>query len=434
MVEVQPFHGLRYDSQRVPRLGDVLSPPYDVIGPEEQVALHERSPYNVIRLEWGLAQPSAGAGADVYLQAARYLAQWLQEGVLVREERPAFYLHEHVFAVQGEQRRRMGLWAAVRLYDWEERVVLPHEETTPKPVDDRLRLLRATRTNISPIFGLYKDAEGAVATLLQRAAQGRPACEGEMGEERHRLWPLTDPTLQERVQRLLAASPVYIADGHHRYTAALAYRQEQRAASPGATGREAWNYVLMCLTALEDPGLVILPLHRLLKLPTERQRQALAKALERFQAEERRIEGSLSAVEARVLAEELARRGERGPTFALWGWKPGHVLFLSPREALASVGPRGLPPLDGVLLQRLVLSAVYASAQEATDAGDLAYTPWTTEALQAVAQGTYAVAFLLNPVQPTTLTLYADAGERFPPKTTYFYPKVPTGLVLRSLD
>jgi uncharacterized protein (DUF1015 family) len=432
MVEVRPFRGIRYNPRLIPRLGDVLSPPYDVISPEEQLALHTRSPYNVIRLEWGLAQAGAHDAGDVYLRAAQYLEAWLREGVLMREERPAFYLHEHVFSLQGAQRRRLGLWAAVRLHAWEEHIVRPHEETTPRPVDDRLRLLRATRTNISPVFGLYKDERGALAALLHRAARERPTLEAETDGARHRLWAITEPAVHEEVRRALGASAIYIADGHHRYTAALAYREERSAAAAGTTGQEAWRYVLMSLTALEDPGLAILPLHRLLRLPTEAQRQALAGALASFSLEERRVEGPRGEI-ARAIVDELARRGQEGPSFALWGWTPGRVLFLRPRtEAVRA--PHGPPPLDSVLLQQLVLGNVYASAQAATDARDLAYTPWAEEALQAVERGEYALAFLLNPVPPRTLTAYADAGERFPPKTTYFYPKVPTGLVLHPLD
>jgi uncharacterized protein (DUF1015 family) len=427
MADVRGFRGLRYEPRRVGDLSAVVCPPYDIIGPREGAALRAASPYNAIRLELPEADEGDVEGRSRYGRAAETLAAWRAEAALVRETEPCLYAIEETFGWQGMTHRRRGVMAAVGLADWDAHVVLPHEHTLAGPKADRLELLRACATNFSPIFMLYPPQAEADATLWQAAEVSAPLAEIMLPDDRRtRVWAV--PGAGSAFSAALAASPLYIADGHHRYETALRYRDERRGGQP-ADGRSGAEYVMTYLVAMDDPGLLVLPTHRV--VPAGRGSDATLDALvaERFAAETRSLAEAGGA--AGVMAE-LARRGAAGTAFALYG--PGRVTYLQPRPDAARWLPAERLPawraLDVAQLDSLLLRPLLGP--EAAEA--LIYTREATEAIAAVDGGEAACAILMNATAPAQIAAVADVGERMPQKSTYFYPKLSSGLVFHVLD
>ena len=388
MAVVRPLQGLRYDPARAGDLGLVLAPPYDVITPREQAELHARSPYNVIRL---ILPEEADRGAA----AARTLREWVARGLLVRDPTPAVYLYSQRFSLpDGTSRRRDGLLCRLRLEKFGAGIVRPHERTLPGPKADRLAILRATGANLSPIFGLYARPGEPVRALV--GALGEPVVDVN---DWHQLWRLTDPAVIARIEAALAPETIIIADGHHRYETALQYRDEQR-------GNEAAAYVLAYLANMEEEGVVILPTHRLVRGPLP------ARLEERLR----------ETFEVEPLPATRRRAGEIDCVL------PDRRLRLRPRPAalarLAAL-PAVLRTLDVELLHRAILAPILG-----VDAAVLEFTHDDHEAADAVAAGHAAAAFLLNPPSIAAVRAVCLAGELMPEKSTYFYPKLATGLVL----
>ena len=264
MADVRPFPAIRYAHGE--DLAAVVTPPYDVISPAAQARYYERSPHNIIRLELGRAEPGDDELNNVYTRAAATFADWRLHGVL-RQDAPALYLYEQRFSAEGKDYQRTSLLARVGLEPWEAGIILPHERTMSKPKEDRLRLMRATAANLSPLMALSDDPAGELAALLApiRAQPPDAAFVDEVGEG-HRLWALRDAALAERIAAFFRQRQLYIADGHHRYETCLAYRDEQAALRKEALAPDdALNFTLMALSAIEDPGLVVLPTHRVLR-------------------------------------------------------------------------------------------------------------------------------------------------------------------------
>lgn len=390
MAEVRAFPGLRYDEHVAGPLSDLICPPYDVISEDARRRLLARSEHNFVRVE--LPDPTP----DGYAAAAGYVAGWRARSVL-RSDPPSVYLHEHDFTLGGARATRHGVFVALRLYAATENVVLPHERTFPKAKADRLELLRATRTNTSPIFGMVS---GVVMRALD-PTKATPAGEARLGDDEHRLRRLGDPHAIAAFVHAMRDERVYIADGHHRYETALTYANER-----GAPDGSPERCVLTYLCALDDPGLRILGTHRV-------------------------VTGGRAAIDAAVALAFTATSIDRA---ALERDKPGIVIArdgeltrLDPRaDADRSALPAAWRDLPVAIAEEILLRG-------ARDAGaEVAYEHDTARAIERARGGTVAV--LIRAVDPQTLRAVADAGERLPQKTTYFYPKVPTALVIRSLD
>ncbi len=393
MAVVRPLAGWRYDPARVGDIGQVLAPPYDVITPAEQAELYARSPYNVIRL---ILPREAERGAT----AARTLREWIDAGILRPDPEPAVYLYSQQFSLpDGSTRRRDGLLCRLRLEDFASGVVRPHERTLPGPKADRLAILRATGANLSAIFGLYDRAGEPVRELLGGAALGAPLVDVSGW---HQLWRVTDSAAIARVQAALAQESIIIADGHHRYETALAYRDEQ-------PGNEAAEYVLAYLANMEEEGVVILPTHRLVRGPlrvdgpTLEARLREAFALEPLDPRRRRSAGEIDCV-----LPDRPLRLRAGP---------------AARARLGDLPPV-LRELEVELLRRAILEPILGAGAEELD-----FTHEDDEALAAVTDGRAAVAFLVNPPSMAQVRQVCLAGEVMPEKSTYFYPKLATGLV-----
>ena len=440
MADVRPFRGLRFGPKAGPDLAALLAPPYDVISPQEQDALHESDPHNVVRLELGKAGPSDSDADNRYSRAKAALDAWLKEGVLLKEDRPSFYLCRHDYTYLGAKQNRWELLAQVRLAEWDEGVVLPHERTLPEPKVDRMNLLRALEANTSPIWVIYQDPKGDLRALFHRIASQRPTfAVPEWRDASFALWAVSDPESVAIIHTFLEPNPLYIADGHHRYETALSYRNEQRAAKPGYTGEEGFNFVFMTLTSLTDPGLLVLPIHRLIKDISPERMDILRREI----TTDWQVLGRISP--GPFLEQQLPKvltpsEGDI-PRFGIYGIDPGQVTIITPkslaalRAALPSSGSEAVRALDVTLLHEAFLHGALGIGREPREVeAALAFTHHAREAVDEVDAGRYQIALLMNPTRVSQIIAAAEAGDKMPQKSTFFYPKLPVGLVLSPLE
>lgn len=432
MADVRPLHGIRYAPEVVSDLAEVVTPPFDVISPEAQERYYERNPYNIVRAELGKMTSEDNTLNNRYTRAARTLAEWRQAGVLRQDAQPAYYAYQQIFSHGGQTYTRTSLFARVHLEPWEKHVVLRHEFTRKKDKDDRLQLLRACSVNLSPIMSMYSDPQGRIRRLLGEYLE-RPAVQltDEDGEG-HRLHPVTDAAVIERIQDFFAERQLYIADGHHRYETALNYRNEVLEARHELSHDDPVNYVMMSLIDLDDPGLLVLPTHRLFfDLSPETLANLTSANLARYLTVR-----EVAHADENTL-RELARAGETAPSFLLT--TPGQSWLLSLNEQgkarMAGAGHSAAwKTLDVSIAHTLILEELLHLQPEDLTAGKyVRYTHEDQEALNAVAQGRAQAALFLNATRVRQICDIADADDQMPQKSTYFYPKLITGLVMNPL-
>jgi len=437
-MEVSPFRGIRYNQRTVGDLARVLCPPYDVITPEQQKLYYEKSNYNAIRLEF--PEPTG----DSYQRAAITFQQWMKHGVLHLNSASSFYLHAHRFEYSGAEKVRRGLIAHVKLGPWGSGIY-PHEETFPKAKGDRLQLLRACRANFSPLLSLYHDSEREIASILSHVAQEKPLMSLRAKRsnllaynEAHTLWAISDPEIKRELSQFLSSQPLYIADGHHRYETALTYQQERAEEQSDSFGssviasgakqslndKGAFNYVMMELVDFSDPGLVVLPLHRLVRGIVPSILGGLEDQLRNFFVLE---SVPLKAGDCQLPTDSC---------LGILGLQPGSLVVLKRRQdiSLEAVMPgnrsQAYRQFNVSILNDIILDKVLSRAKDL----DVAYTVDLKEAYQQIKERRYQLAFLLNPPQPEMVKAVADAQDRMPSKSTYFYPKLPAGLIINPLD
>ncbi|HYB89705.1 MAG TPA: DUF1015 domain-containing protein [Candidatus Binataceae bacterium] len=421
---IEPFRGLLYDSGVAGDIATLVAPPYDLIGEARQRELYQRSPFNIVRLELN-REP------DPYGAAASTLAEWLAIGALKRARTPAIYLYTQSFEIERRRLSRHGFIVRIRLEEFGRGRILPHERTFAAPKEDRLRLLTAIRTNTSPIFSLYSGEHPELDRLREQVSARAPLIDATDDLKiRNELRAIDFPAEIAVVQRALAAPRVLIADGHHRYETALNYRRERRSRENPPEER-GFDYTMMTLVACDDPGLVILPTHRVARtLRADALAGFASRAREMFEVEEF---GDRDAMRARLGA---AGRGALG--VALSGHDRLYILELkegaAADAAMANLAPE-LRDLDVSLLHALVFERILSlSAAEIGKGGIVDYTVDAAGALDAVRDGRAAGAFLMNPPSIRDLERVTDAGATMPEKSTYFYPKLLTGLVMNPLD
>jgi uncharacterized protein (DUF1015 family) len=430
VADIVPFLGIRYDADRAGDMSRVLAPPYDVIGEAERAELEARHPQNVVRIEL-----PRGEGDGRYAEAARLLGAWKAEGILRADARPAFYVYEQQFTLPqapGRIYTRRGFFAAVRLEPFERRVVLPHEKTLAGPKEDRLKLMRATRTQISPIFGLYRDADGGAREIIDAAAALVPALDATTSDRvRHRLWRLGDAAAIAKLAALLADKQILIADGHHRYETLLGLGPELRALDFAAGGAAA-DFAMMFLARAEDPGLLVLPTHRLVRNLPEFDFGALrAAASAAFDV----VDGDEATAPA--IEERLGREGTAGVVFAVRVPGREHTTWFTLKSIvdLSALGPPALRQLDVTVLHSVILAPILGIDAAAMESQSyLGYTHDTAEAMARVAAGEAQAAFFMNATKVEEVLAACEAGFVLPQKSTYFQPKLATGLVMYGLD
>ena len=408
MADVVPFHGLRYDESKAGPLADLISPPYDVISEADREVLYRLSPFNVVRLEEGKAEPGDDATTNKYSRAKATLEEWLDKGVLRIDNSPAFYLYDHYFVIGGGRIRRRGFLGALRLYQEGRGIVRPHERTFPKAKTDRLSLLRATRTNTSPVFGLYADERGEIAKALEAWMVRGPArlvADARVGAERHLVWALDDKALTQKLTAGLKDQRIYIADGHHRYETGLAYLKEETEAAKIDFAEDTSHFTLAYLCALDDPGLRILGTHRVIRGADAAIDELVPRSFD-------------------VAVVDRAAYDETQPGIVLV--RDGQYTVLTPKAGLdLSAMPASWRALPVAQAEELLIEPARKLG------GEVTYEHDVEKAIAQAHDG--ATTVLLRAVEAETLQRVADAWERLPQKATYFYPKVPAGLVLRPL-
>lgn len=442
MSRITPFHGTLYNPVTVGNVADVVAPPYDVIDSALQRRLHARHPNNIVHLEFGLDQPGDGASNNKYVRAAGWLRDWLAAGVLRKDTQPALYFHTIEYrppSGSASHSPRLVLKAFLATVDLEEfgsGHIYPHENTRAAAKTDRLHLLEACRTNLSPIFSLFSDPERRVIGLLeQAAAKEKPRIDFEDDSgSRQTLWAVTDPSLVDDVCEAMKARPLFIADGHHRYETALNYRRLRRQQEPPASRsvRQPYDQVMMLFASLEEPGLTVLPTHRVLTTPFPDAAQVTKWLEDAFIVTDfQHNRTSEEQVRRRFLAA-LRSCGQHGPTFGLAtkDSQPYRLLELRPsHRPPATASPR--TKLDVSILQHELIAKLCPTQHEQEA---ILYTKDDDEALNWVLNGTGTAALLLNATKVSEVQAVASAGERMPHKSTYFFPKPLTGLVINVFD
>ncbi len=433
MPEIAPFRAVRYATRDAAALGKLIAPPYDVISPTERAQYAAREPHNVVHLILPRPDPGEERPEAKYELAGRTYRQWLAAGVLARDAQPAVYVLHQDFAWEGKRYLRRGFLARLRLRPFADGVVLPHERTLAGPKADRLNLFRQVKANLSPIFALVDD-RGDLQNALEPAGDPEIAVRGDDGVD-NLLWPVTDPTQVATVASRLAPRKAYIADGHHRYETGLAYARELDAAAGPGRRDGAHHSILAYFCGMSDPGLLILPTHRVLHgLAGFNPAALVAQAGAFFSVEKLGLPPSVEALQAK-----LAARGREGAAFALVAGHETWLLALEPGVDLARFAElsghaavRGLDVsvLHGLVFQKLLgLSPASQERQE-----NLRYVKDARDALQAVTRGDAQASFLLNATRMEQVRAVADAGDVMPQKSTFFYPQLPSGLLFNPLD
>ena len=437
MAEIRPFRGVRYNQSLVKDLSVVICPPYDIITAQMEQELYHQSGYNFIRLESGRELPRDTVSDNKYTRSAATLEQWLKQDVLKVDEAPAIYLHDHYFTYQGREYTRRGIIVCVRLEEWDKMVVRPHEGTLAEPKGDRLSLLWACQANTSPILALFEDRGQQVASVLVAQERNKPVISSSStGGESHNVWAITEPEAINQICRSLAHQPLYIADGHHRYESALIYQREKRACSSSVSGGEAFDFVLMELVDFCDPGLIILPPHRLVRgISKPTLDELMAKLKSFFEIEELPL--SMPGVWQKV--DDLLTGSEANLVrLILFGLAAERLFVLKLRDFTAV--SRMIPYFHSELYKRLDVDIVdnvilekLLGLSSGREEAVLGYCYDRLDAVNRVLDGEYQLAFLLSPVKAEVIKAIADAGDKMSRKSTYFYPKVPAGLVFNRL-
>lgn len=440
MAEILPFRGIRYNQEKIRDISEVVTPPYDIISEEEQAAYYQRHPNNVIRLDKAKATAEDTDTDNPYTRAAADFHRWLEQGVLIRDETPSFYLTSVEFSVNGEPITRYGLIAAVRLEPFDSGVILPHEETFSKVKSERLELMKACHANFSHIFSIYSDRNNILATLKAEAEKKQPeAAFTDDSGHFHRMWKISDPEICGQVTAALKERRLFIADGHHRYETALNYREWVRQNTPDFDENHPANFIMMYLCAVEDQGLIILPTHRLLpEVPENAGQKLLNDARAYFDIETFAHDPDRQAA-ARQLNQSMHRhRNDHIVGVAIKNEPAYYAMVLKPGVMEKLFGgeiPDELQGLDVTTLTRLILMKLMGYDKKSLDDHSLiGYSSSETETLDMVAEGAYDIAFILNPPTNEQVRKIAEAGLTMPRKTTFYYPKAITGQVMNKLS
>jgi len=437
MPEIASFRGYLYDPKKAPA-EKVVGPPYDVIDGKMREELAKRDPHNFVHL----ALPK-GEGDAKYAGAGKRMKEWIDKGVLQRDVRPALYRYHQTFEIaelDGRQMTRKGFIAAVRLHDFSEGIILPHERTLKGPKVDRLKLMEATNCHSSQIFGMYSDQANVVEKAFKNVERTEPDIDVVTDDKtRHRLWRVPDNEVIGDVKRFMAKTKVYIADGHHRYETMLALRDKWR--SKEADGflpfKSTGEFATMFLCNMTNEGMVVFPTHRLVHGVKEFNLDDMLSKADAYFAITK-IDGA--AKDMQKLRSLVAEAGVKTPSFAVVAPKREDAWLLSYRKGvnlaeLGVVGSGTLVHLDITLLHELILDKTLGIDRKAQEAKtNIKYIKDTTSALTRTAAGEGQVCFIMNPTRLDQVRHIADAGEFMPQKSTYFFPKIATGLVYNVID
>ena len=433
MVRIAPFRGVFYNQKKIRDLSKVIAPPYDIISKEEQEKLYKKSPYNFVRLD--LSQEP-----DAYASVPHLLADWQSQAILERDETPAIYFSSQRFKLKGgEQKLRLGYFALTELEDFSSGNIKPHEKTLAAPKEDRLNLMVACNAQLSPIFALYSQANQTINRILSIAVEGvAPFIETELDDgDVIKLWRITDPAVIEKVQREMVEQTILIADGHHRYEATLRYRELLRSQHGSGTGREAYNFILTYFAEISDDNLVVLPTHRLVRGFTHKPFLELEEALQTYfyvEQHPKTPEGKSSFLKALKTAAKKHRvigaSFKRDPRYLILRMKNKRIM-----QRLAKDLSAPLRELDVSTLHLLILEHILGMSAEQQVSGEtIRYAQDEDNVLQALEKEDFQAAFILTATKKEEIQSVVASGEKMPQKSTYFYPKLASGLLVNKID
>lgn len=441
MAVIAPFRGILYNPEKVSDMSGVVAPPYDVISPEGQERLYQKSDYNIVRLDFGKGNPSDDQDSNRYTRAASDFKAWQEKGILVRDEIPAIYVYEQDYRLKdGTLKTRKGFMSLVRLEELDSGVILPHERTLSGPKTDRLNLTRATGTNLSPIFSLYSDPEMKTNELLSKESKNPPIVnvQGEDGVN-NRLWRVTDEAVINGLINEIADKMIFIADGHHRYETALNYRNEMREKHPGYTGKESFNYTLMYFSNMDDEGLTVFPTHRLIYGLKRFDPKVFEESLtENFEIE--RLAVPVTTELSNLFMKRLKEKGKDSHSFGVYanGWNYAAIATLRNEDVMDRFVPdhsKAYRRLDVTILHTLIIENILRISKESQERKEnIEYIQDEGEGLLKVQRGERQVLFILNPTKVTEVEEVAKAKDKMPQKSTYFFPKLLTGLVINMIE
>jgi uncharacterized protein (DUF1015 family) len=433
MIRITPFRGVFYNQKKFRDLSKLIAPPYDVISKEEQEKLYKKSPHNFIRLE--LSQEP-----DSYPAVAELLNEWLATGIFERDGSPAIYFLSHRFKLKsGEQKIRQGFFALTELQDLANGEIRPHEKTLDAPKEDRLKLMLATHAQLSPIFTLYSQAKQTLNQMLASEVAGVEPfiqIDQDNGDE-CRLWRIADAEAIKRTQEQMADQQLLIADGHHRYEATLSYRDQMRRQRGQWSGRESFNYIITYFANINDDNVVILPTHRLVRGYAHKPFLDLEEQLQTYfyvEQHPKTPEGKTSFLKALKMAARkhhvLGASFKRDPRYLILRLKNKRIM-----QRLAKDLSAPLRELDVSTLHLLILEHILGmSPAEQVKGENIRYSQDEELVLQALEKEEYQAAFILNATKAEEIQAIVASGEKMPQKSTYFYPKLPSGIIVNKLD
>lgn len=437
MAEVKPFRGTRYNPAVINDLSLVTTPPFDVISDKQRRMYHERHPNNIVRLTLGESMPGDDTETNWYSRAAQYLDEWLEQGTLIQEKKPAFYLLRRGYVDKwGRERTRYGFTGLVKIEDPDKGVILGHELTFDDVIVDRLRLVEATRSNLCPIFALYSDSEGIAVSALRSSVREPLAAVTLEDGSTDTVWVADDAETCRSVSDAIAGKRIFIADGHHRYATVRLYRNEMRRKEGSATGSEPFDYTMMTLVAIEDEGLAIYPPHRLIKGLRDFDAEAFLTELEDYFDVVPVLHAGTLRQQVEALVRLMADSDGSAPQFGLLlkGTAPRLLTLrheVNSHPWLSGMQESAWKELDVPILHRLVIEGMLNVNSSCS--GHIVYDPDEFEAAELVESDEVQMALLLNPPTPEDVRKVSLAGALMPHKSTYFYPKLLTGLVMNKM-
>jgi len=440
MAKIIPFRGILYNRHKIHNLSEVITPPYDIISKQDQCNFYKQSPYNIIRLDMGKSTKKDTDKNNRHTRAANLLNKWISENILVRDNSPSLYLTSVEFSSENKMITRYGLIALVGLEPFNKGIVIPHEKTFSKVTAKRFELIKACHANFSPIFGIYSDQNDILGSLKDAAGAKAPDMEFiDSNSLKHRLWRITDTSMHSHITDAMKEKKLLIADGHHRYETALKYKKWISEIKPGFSADHPANYVMMYVSSMEDPGLIILPAHRMLKkvqasdLTTFIQKAENYFEITTIPFDEKSRENAraqfISALRSNNSKNIIGVFIKNRQEFYLLTLKPQIMKQMFGKEISAS-----LINLDVTVLTRLILMEILGFDQSMLDNEKLiAYSSSEEKAIHEVVSGRCDITFILNPTKINQVREIAEQGLIMPRKSTYFYPKVITGQVINML-
>ena len=442
MADIKPFRGIRYDQQVIGDLGLVVCPVYDVIDEAARDAYYNKHPFNVIRLVLNRPEQGDRDAYEPYRRAGALWRKWLDQGIVVKDPAPSIYLYRERYILAGEYKECTGYVARVRVEDFSKGSILPHEQIMPKPFEDRMRLLEETGANFDMVHALYSDPEERLRDRVIAEMERFPLAQFQTSDGVwHDLWGVSDERFVNRVSSFLKMRPLYIADGHHRYQTACEYAERLRQAGDITDADDPRNFLMMMIVEMENPGLSVLPVHRVITRPLSCDSEELLKGLAQwFAVDEVDVPRGARSGQVFLLLKRLEEAGRGGCAFGMFLREPERFLLLTLRSDadLDSEIKGGLSAayrgLDVTILHKMVLEKLLCISQDrASVEKNLAFTRDPMEAVRCVDEGKGSVVLFTNATKVEQVREVADHGEKMPQKSTYFYPKPWSGVVMNNI-